>query len=98
MLLTILFGALLNTILIWDMADVAKGIMALLNLIAILLLSRVACLVINDHDAQRRAGQAPTFTRDRIPELTDGIEGDVWKRGDGHGTLPDTPSGMIAFL
>ncbi len=74
----ILFGALVKATLIWDMADVAMGIMALLNLVAILLLSRKAFAVIDDYEQQRRAGVAPSFARDRLPELVEGIEPDVW--------------------
>lgn len=74
----IMFGALVNATLIWDMADVAMGIMALLNLVAILLLSGKAFAVIDDYEQQRRTGLAPSFARDRLPGLADGIEPDVW--------------------
>lgn len=77
-LLIIMFGALVNATLIWDMADVAMGVMALLNLVAILLLSRKAFAVIADYEAQRRAGVEPTFTRESIPSIEPGIEPDVW--------------------
>lgn len=77
-LLIILFGALVNATLIWDMADVAMGVMALLNLVAILLLSQKAFTVIEDYERQRRGGAEPTFSRARIPALTPGIEADVW--------------------
>jgi AGCS family alanine or glycine:cation symporter len=74
----ILFGALVNASLIWDMADVAMGFMALLNLVAILLLSGKAFAVIGDYERQRRTGLDPEFSRDRLPALSDGIEPDVW--------------------
>jgi AGCS family alanine or glycine:cation symporter len=74
----VLFGALVNATLIWDMADVAMGVMALLNLVAILLLGKVAFAVIGDYESQQRAGRAPVFDRTSIPEITDGIEHDVW--------------------
>jgi AGCS family alanine or glycine:cation symporter len=74
----IMFGALVNASLIWDMADVAMGFMALLNLVAILLLSRKAFAVIDDYELQRQGGVEPMFTRGRIPEITEGIEPDVW--------------------
>ena len=74
----IVFGALVNATLVWDMADVAMGLMALLNLVAILLLSGKAFAVIGDYEQQRRTGLAPRFTRDRLPALADGIEPDVW--------------------
>ena len=66
----IMFGALVNASLIWDMADVAMGFMALLNLVAILLLSRKAFAVIDDYELQRQGGVEPMFTRGRIPEIT----------------------------
>ncbi len=80
-LVIIMFGALVNATLIWDMADVAMGLMALLNLVAILLLGRVAFAVINDYSAQRKADRHPTFTRESIPSITEGIEPDVWNEG-----------------
>jgi AGCS family alanine or glycine:cation symporter len=74
----IMFGALVNATLIWDMADVAMGVMALLNLVAILLLSNRAFAVIGDYERQRRTGAVPRFSREDLPELTEGIEPDVW--------------------
>jgi alanine or glycine:cation symporter, AGCS family len=75
----VMFGALVNATLIWDMADVAMGVMALLNLIAILLLGKVAFAVIGDYEAQRKDGRAaPVFHRTSIPTITEGIEDNVW--------------------
>ena len=74
----IMFGALVNASLIWDMADVAMGFMALLNLVAILLLSERAFAVIADYDTQRRAGGIPAFTRDSVPAVSASVEPDVW--------------------
>lgn len=76
-LLMVIFGALVNATTIWNMADVAMGIMALLNIVAILLLSPTATKVIFDYDRQRRAGRAPVFNRDTVPGIK-GIESDVW--------------------
>ncbi len=77
-LVMVMFGALVDATLVWDMADVAMGFMALLNLVAILLLGKVAFAVIGDYEAQRQAGFAPAFSRMRVPEFADGIESDVW--------------------
>lgn len=84
----VIFGALVNATLIWDMADVAMGVMALLNLIAILLLSTTAVKVIQHYEAQRAQGVHPVFTRESLPELTDGIEPDVW--------VPEEPAELDA--
>lgn len=86
----IMFGAVVNATLIWDMADVSMGVMALLNLVAILLLSKKAFAVINDYERQRRSGADPTFSHSRIPELSDGIEPDVWTDEDLVGATPDS--------
>jgi AGCS family alanine or glycine:cation symporter len=77
-LVMVLFGALVKATLVWDMADVAMGFMSLLNLVAILLLSRRAFAVIGDYELQRRSGQVPAFSRDRLPDLADEVEPDVW--------------------
>jgi alanine or glycine:cation symporter, AGCS family len=76
-LLMVIFGALVNATTIWNMADVAMGLMALLNIVAILLLSPTATKVIFDYDKQRRAGETPVFNRDTVPGVK-GIERDVW--------------------
>lgn len=91
-LLVIMFGALVNATLIWDLADVAMGIMALLNLVAILLLSKKAFAVINDYEDQRRSGVEPVFSRGRIPALTEGIEPDVWTEEELTSSAPGGPS------
>jgi AGCS family alanine or glycine:cation symporter len=45
------------------------GLMALVNLIAIGLLSGKAFALLKDYQAQRRSGRDPVFTRDRLPEI-----------------------------
>ncbi len=69
-------GALVSADVIWSFADGAMGFMALVNLIAIGLLSGVAFRLLKDYTQQRRAGLDPVFTRDRLPGVR-GIE--VWE-------------------
>ncbi|MBZ2199147.1 alanine/glycine:cation symporter family protein [Occultella gossypii] len=71
--LAILGGSLAAADLVWNLADLVMGAMALVNLIAIALLSGVAFRLMRDYAAQRQAGRDPVFTRDRMPDL-DGIE------------------------
>ncbi|MGW1885744.1 alanine:cation symporter family protein [Streptomyces sp. NPDC001970] len=59
------------------------GFMALANILAILPLSGIAFRLLNDYQAQRRAGLDPVFTRDRLPDLK-GVE--CW---DADATGPD---------
>jgi len=72
----VLGGSVLATGVIWNTADFVMGLMAVVNLVAIGLLSGVAFKLMRNYDEQRRAGQDPVFTRDMLPEVQ-GIE--VWE-------------------
>jgi len=54
-------GAQLEFGLVWDMADVIMGVMALINLPVIVILARTALAALNDYTAQRRLGKKPVF-------------------------------------
>jgi len=69
----VLLGSVASADLVWNLADGVMGLMALINLIAIALLSPIAFRLLKDYTAQRRAGRDPVFTRDLLPEVT-GIE------------------------
>lgn len=69
----ILAGSVASADLIWNTADALMGLMALVNLVAIALLSPVAFRLLKDYSAQRKAGRDPVFTRDRMPDVQ-GIE------------------------
>ena len=75
-IVAVFFGAVVSADVVWNFADGAMGIMALVNLIAIALLSPIAFRLLKDYTAQRRAGRDPVFTRDRLPDVR-GIE--VWE-------------------
>lgn len=66
----IFFGSIASADLIWNTADGVMGVMAIVNLIAIGLLSGVAFKLLKDYTQQRRAGLDPVFTRERLPEVT----------------------------
>ncbi|MGV8922194.1 MAG: alanine/glycine:cation symporter family protein [Thermomonas sp.] len=76
------WGATTKVGLVWDTADAAMGIMALINLGAILLLSGVVVKLTRDYDAQLRAGQSPQLDANDYPELGDRIDRTIWKRRD----------------
>ena len=71
------FGAVAKVQLVWDLADVFMGIMAVINLIAILLLWKIAKKVLHNYQAQRKAGKEPVFYADDVDGLG---EVDCWKR------------------
>lgn len=59
----------------WNLADIGVGMMAWLNIIAILLLSKPAIATLKDYEAQKKMGLDPVF----IPERC-GIENaELWK-------------------
>ncbi|ANG85372.1 alanine/glycine:cation symporter family protein [Microbacterium aurantiacum] len=74
--LAVLVGALVSTGAIWTFADGAMGFMALVNLVAIGLLSGIAFRLLKDYTRQRREGRDPVFTRDLMPDVKN-IE--VWE-------------------
>ncbi|WP_295579271.1 sodium:alanine symporter family protein [uncultured Oscillibacter sp.] len=54
-------GARMDFSLVWDTADVTMGLMALINLPAILLLAKPALLALEDYTRQKRLGRDPVF-------------------------------------
>lgn len=75
-ILAVFVGSVVSADVVWNFADGAMGIMALVNLIAIALLSGVAFRLLKDYTEQRRAGLDPVFTKARMPDVK-GIE--VWE-------------------
>ena len=73
----IFVGALLPMAAAWDVADIMMGGMCLLNLIACVLLSRVAINTYRDYVAQRKAGKEPVFHAKDIGLNPDEL--DYWK-------------------
>ena len=57
----VFLGALLDFGLVWNLADVLMGIMAIINLPVIVLLSKTAIAAMNDYIRQRNAGENPVF-------------------------------------
>jgi alanine or glycine:cation symporter, AGCS family len=69
----VMFGALVDLAVVWNLADLFMGIMALINLVAITLLVKIALAALKDYTAQRKQGKDPVFYADSIPGLK-GIE------------------------
>jgi alanine or glycine:cation symporter, AGCS family len=69
----VMFGALVDLAVVWNLADLFMGVMALINLIAITLLVKIALAALKDYSAQRKQGKDPVFYADSIPGLN-GIE------------------------
>lgn len=66
----VFFGAIANLQIVWDLADVFMGLMAIINLIAIALLGKFAFKALDDYRTQKKAGiKEPVFKASSIPEL-----------------------------
>lgn len=73
--LVILLGAGLSADLLWNIADITMGCMALINIPVILLLSKYAFRALKDYEKQRKAGKDPVFHAKDI-DLPDEV--DYW--------------------
>ena len=60
-LLVIFFGAQADFSLVWDLADVLMGFMALMNIIVILLLGKYTFIALKDYQKQKKEGKNPMF-------------------------------------
>ncbi|GBF12121.1 sodium:alanine symporter family protein [Tepidibacillus sp. HK-1] len=65
----VLFGSVAKIQIVWDMADLFMGLMALINLIAITLLGKYAFDALNDYLKQRKEGKEPVFYQKNISGL-----------------------------
>lgn len=71
----VMFGALTEAHVVWNLADLFMGLMAVINIYAIIRLSPIAMRALNDYVEQKRAGKNPVFIAKKI-----GITNtDLWK-------------------
>ena len=78
-LMAIGVGGVSKLTAVWALADVAMGLMALVNLVAIVLLGKWAFAAIKDFHRQTEAGLDPVFVADEAG-LPGALEGDIWRR------------------
>ncbi len=74
----VMFGAVAKSNLVWDMADASMGVMALVNIIAILMLSKIVVLIAKDYNKQLDEGKTPTFDSSQYPEIDSKIDSQIW--------------------
>ncbi|MEE2032648.1 alanine/glycine:cation symporter family protein [Rhodococcus chondri] len=77
--LCVFLGAIGSVPLVWALADLSMGVMATVNLIALVPLSGVAYALFHNYSAQRKQGRNPVFHRGDVPGLR-GIQ--VWGDDD----------------
>ncbi|MGO2340374.1 MAG: alanine/glycine:cation symporter family protein [Psychrobacter sp.] len=77
----VFIGAIASLPAIWNFADLSMGLMALVNLMAILLLSPVALRILRDYERQVKAGKTGDqikFNPDDFVKLKDEAHRDAW--------------------
>lgn len=62
----VVFGAFHNAGLAWGLGDIGVGLMAWLNIIAILILHKPAMIALRDYETQKKAGKDPEFDPDAL--------------------------------
>ncbi|MFZ4452869.1 alanine/glycine:cation symporter family protein [Salibacterium aidingense] len=76
-LIMVIIGSISQLDLIWALADIFMGSMALVNLIAVALLTKTAVAALEDYQSQRRLGHDPVFYNNSIPGLRNM---DAWQK------------------
>jgi AGCS family alanine or glycine:cation symporter len=72
---SVVYGAVRSAGVAWGLGDLGVGLMAWLNIIAILILQKPALVALRDYEAQKRLGVDPVFDPDKL-----GIRNaDLWK-------------------
>ena len=78
-LIAIGIGALARLDAVWGLADISMGLMAMVNLVAIVLLGRWAFAALRDYQNQVSAGRDPVFIAAEAG-LPGQLPGDIWVR------------------
>lgn len=78
-MLMVVWGAVQSVQTVFDFADASMGLMATINLFAIVALSGTIAYVTRDYLRQRKQGIEPTFLVSEHPEIAPGVSKTIWK-------------------
>jgi AGCS family alanine or glycine:cation symporter len=88
----VVWGSLQAVTTVFNFADASMALMATVNLIAILILSKTVAKLTRDYFAQRKAGKEPMFRIAEYAELGDGVDHTIWNSNvarETEGAKPD---------
>ena len=74
----VVWGSYEAVVTVFNAADASMGLMATINLIAIVMLSGTVVKLTKDYLAQRKQGEVPYFKSKDYPELHEKIDGNIW--------------------
>ncbi len=80
----VMFGSKASLPTVWSLADVSMGLMAIVNLVAILLLSGIVVKLAKDYNQQLDSGKLPTFDSRDFPELQSQLQDGIWDNKTNH--------------
>ena len=66
LLAAVTYGTVRSADMAWALGDIGVGLMAWLNLVAILILQRPALAALTDYESQQRAGVEPVFDPEKL--------------------------------
>ena len=75
----VIWGALQAVATVFNFADASMGLMATINLVAIVFLSGTVVILTRDYLSQRKAGVEPRFHIDKHPDIAPGVNREIWK-------------------
>jgi AGCS family alanine or glycine:cation symporter len=75
-MVSVSYGAVRSAGVAWGLGDLGVGLMAWLNIIAILILQKPALVALRDYEAQKRLGADPVFDPDKLGIRNAGL----WKQ------------------
>ena len=73
--MAVFLGAQADFKLVWNLADITMGLMAIVNIIAIFLLGKIAIKCLKNYEKKKKSGEDPVFYEDEV-----GLTGTVWTR------------------
>lgn len=85
----VMFGSVADAQIVWNLADLFMGTMAVINLIAIFRLSPIATACLKDYTRQKKLGLNPVFNVNSLPNKK-GVE--CWSE---HGEIPNDYSSDV---
>ena len=79
------YGAVRTTRLAWGLGDIGVGLMAWLNVIAILLLTKIGLATLKDYEAQKRGGRPLSFDPEKLGVRNAGLWDVIRRRSKSEG-------------
>ncbi|AMO58301.1 alanine/glycine:cation symporter family protein [Endozoicomonas montiporae] len=87
----VMWGSVSSLPTVWNFADVSMGVMALINMVAICVLSSIVIQVLRDYDEQLDSGMTPVFNRSKFPFLDKTMDKDVWQEHNDRSAASSAP-------